>query len=361
MKLVYWIIVLVLGFAILFISSCFLLPSEPEVEYAKIEEITSIDDIVAPYLALEESHALSIALIKSGVVSYYNYGKISNEDPSPPTKKSIYEIGSISKVFTGTLLADMVTKRELDLEDNVMSFLPDTLARWESMPISLKELSTHMSRIPRLPNNLNKTITDQNNPYKNYDAKALYEYLSKYKPKAKDQRKSVYSNLGAGLLGHALALKGTKSYEAMIKERILDSLDMSNTGISFAEKQMVQGHDMGGEATSFWDFDALAGCGAIRSTTEDLSKFLLANIHGGKAFDLAQMAHVEDGSQGLGWAIRPLKDSKGLMHWHNGGTGGFRTFAGIIKDKELGVVVLSNTSISVDMIGVLALKLALKE
>lgn len=276
-------------------------------------------------------------------------------------KESLFEIGSITKTFTGILLADMVLKGELRLDDPVIQFLPQgmTMPTRNAKQITLLHLATHTSALPRLPTDF--VPKDMANPYANYTVEMMYKFLSNYQLTRDIGLKSEYSNLGMGLLGHVLALKAGKSYEALVKERILNPLGMNNTTIMISDsqkKQLTIGHDAAGNPTSHWDIPTLAGAGALRSSGEDMMIYLAANMGLDKtslsaAIELSHQYQHEFGSEtlsiGLAWLTSEAPD--GDVIWHNGGTGGYRSFVGFNKKMGIGVFVLANSQDDPDAIG----------
>jgi CubicO group peptidase (beta-lactamase class C family) len=263
-------------------------------------------------------------------------------------------------VFTNTILADMVIKGEVRLDDPVGKFLPARVhvPEKDGRKITLVDLATQSSGLPRLPTNLNPV--DRSNPYADYTITQLYEFLSSYVLTRDVGAQYEYSNLGMGLLGHALSLKAGKSYEDLVKERVLVPLGMSETGITLSpsmKRHMAQGFNAIGSPVSLWDLPTLAGAGALRSSANDMLKFLAANLDStsvplGAAMAMAHAPKKVIGSNnsiGLAWNRVELWGTP--VTWHNGGTGGFRTFIGLDLDHHRGVIVLSNSSISPDDIG----------
>lgn len=357
-KIILWsilgiILIAIVGFTYVYKKIVQNIPVPP------LTEVSSVADIVQPYMDNKMTKGLSIGTIKNGKIEFYNFGVCSDKKPEKPTEKSIYEIGSITKTFTGTVLADMVAEGKLSFDDPIAKFLPADVCNWSTeKAITLEELSTHTSGLPRLPNNLTKNFfADMDNPYKNYAAEDLYEFLRQYEPKEKSARKSEYSNLGVGLLGHILATIDGKSYEEILQTRIFQPLEMENTTIEIAEGQLIQGHDAIGEPTSQWDFQAIAGAGAIRSSTEDMLKYLMANLSEKEPYLTAHTprTNMSDFQKiGLGWISQ--KNGDLAFTWHNGGTGGFTSFTGFSKDNNIGVIVLANSVQGVDKIGVRVLE-----
>jgi D-alanyl-D-alanine-carboxypeptidase/D-alanyl-D-alanine-endopeptidase len=274
----------------------------------------------------------------------------------------LFEIGSITKVFTTSILEAMVERGELRLEDPVAKFLPRSVripAR-NGRQITLLELATQSSGLPRLPSNL--TPRDSLNPYADYTVQQLYAFLSGYELTRDIGAEYEYSNLGMGLLGHALALKAGTSYEALVRRRILGPLGMGETAITLTpalRARIAPGHDNEGHVVPNWDLPTLAGAGALRSTAADMLKFLAANIDS-TATPLSRTFRHTQGERhatnnanmkiGLAWHLfsRPV----GTIVWHNGGTGGYRSYLGFDPVRRLGVVVLSNIDASVDDIGI---------
>ncbi len=281
-------------------------------------------------------------------------GSRSQGDARPLDASTLFEIGSITKVFTGLLLADAVQSQRMTLDDPVAQYLPTTVrvpAR-PSRTITLLDLATHRSGLPRLPNNLDPR--DEKNPYVDYSVEQLYAFLSTYELKRDPGEQYEYSNLGAGLLGHALSLQASSDYERLVRARITEPLGMKSTAITLSpelQARLAPGHTQQLEVTSNWDIPTLAGAGALRSSAEDMLTFLAAAIGLeqtplASTFALATRAHRPTDrageSIGLGWHITPSHER--TIVWHNGGTGGYRAFIGFNPQARMGVVVLTNRS-----------------
>ena len=290
---------------------------------------------------------------------YFSHGSKTTKENLPVDENSVYEIGSISKVFTSVLLAEMVFKQEVNLDDPIEKYLPAKVKvpSRNDKKITLEHLATHTSSLPRMPNNFRPK--DLTNPYADYTVENMYDFLSGHTLRRDIGEKYEYSNLGAGLLGHILSLRVQKTYEQLIIERICNVLGMDSTSITLTDdlkQRLAKGHNPRFEVSN-WDIPTLAGAGAIKSTAEDMLTFLAANmgVIKSRLFDAMDMTHearVEVGKTtkvGLGWHIQDNENSR--IIWHNGGTGGYRSFCGFIKEKKIGVVVLSNMNIGADDIG----------
>jgi serine-type D-Ala-D-Ala carboxypeptidase/endopeptidase len=276
------------------------------------------------------------------------YGNLAMGDPRTVDGDTIFEIGSITKVFTSLLLADMVSRKEVNLHDAAAEYLPGNVRMPErsGKSITLLDLSTHSSGLPRVPGNLKPK--DPANPYAGYSVDDLYEFLSSYPLPRAPGSEVEYSNLGAGLLGHLLARRAGTDYESLVRSRITEPLGMPDTGITLSssmKQRMATGHNALLVPVSNWDVPTLAGAGALRSSANDMLTFLEAFL-GYKESPLAPamkaMLEVrrpvgKTGFEiGLGWSIL------GEIVWHDGGTGGFCSFVGYHPEERVGAVVLSN-------------------
>jgi D-alanyl-D-alanine-carboxypeptidase/D-alanyl-D-alanine-endopeptidase len=284
------------------------------------------------------------------------------DDKKPLNGDTLFEIGSISKVFTSLLLADAVQRGEVALTDPVAKFLPPDVKVPErgGKKITLQDLATHTSGLPRLPANL--LPADAANPYADYTSKQLYEFLATYNLPRDIGSQYEYSNLGGGFLGHALARRAGTSYETLLRARITAPLGLKSTTITLSEalkQRLTIGHDESGKRVSNWDPGVLEGMYAIRSTANDLLEFLSAELGYTKTPLAAAMAaqlavRRPTGTPGLAialaWHIITTPGGQEIV-WHNGATGGYRSFVGFDAKKRTGVVVLTNISASVDDIG----------
>ena len=273
---------------------------------------------------------------------------------------TVYEIGSITKTFTAALLAEGVLSGRVTLETPVAQLLPDfRIPSRGGKEITLGALATQHSGLPRLPANL--LPGDPANPYADYDAAKLRAFLADYELPRDPGATYEYSNLGFGLLGYALAQSDHTTYDAMLDQRLLKPLGMTMSGIALTDAMrahLAPGHDINGKPAKNWDLGALAGAGAIRSTGNDMLRYLFANMGVGPsplsaAMKLAQQPRSDVpkmGRIGLAWII----SDRGIV-WHNGGTGGYRSFLGLTADGRRGVVILCNTAADLEDLGFAAL------
>jgi CubicO group peptidase (beta-lactamase class C family) len=311
-----------------------------------------IDPIVRKDLESGKRMGIAVGVLKDGRASFFGYGRISSQNEASPDGDTVFEIGSITKAFTGILLAQLSVEGLVSLDDPVRKHLSANFSvpSRAGREITLLHLATHRSGLPCLPENV--WPKDLANPYADYTVEHLKKFLAVHALRHDPGERYEYSNLGAGLLGLALATRAGRSYEELVRLRICDPWGMVDTRIALSDemkRRLAPGHTPDGGRVANWDIPTLAGCGALRSTANDMLKFLAANLGDDPEIRLshAPCADVEQGMKiGLGWHLIPAPGE--LYVWHNGGTGGYRSYAGFAKEKRLGVVVLSNTSEDVD-------------
>jgi len=264
------------------------------------------------------------------------------------TEGALFEIGSVTKLFTVLLLADMACRREVSLDEPVVALLPTGVRVPErnGRAITLAHLATHLSGLPCLPTNFEPN--DPANPYADYTAERLYDFLSACELARTPGDTFEYSNLGVGLLGHALALRGGIDYATLVQSRILVPLGMNATAVGLSgmlAARLAPGHDDSLEPVAGWDFAALAGSGGFRSCAADLLLFLEALIAPDTSpLGLAAGILVAPPEQrGLGLGLLPPEGHMRLQH--EGRTGGYCSYVGCISAWRRGVVVLANAAV----------------
>jgi CubicO group peptidase (beta-lactamase class C family) len=294
-----------------------------------------------------------VGVIDEGGREYFAYGKMDATGEHTPDEDTVFEIGSITKTFTAILLADMVERGEVSLDDPIDGFLPkDTKAPSRGgKPIRLIDLATHRSSLPRMPSNFRPA--DPRNPYADYSAERMFEFLADHSLRRDIGTKYEYSNLGFGLLATLLARQADSTFDDLIEARITKKLAMPDTRAAPTpqmKQRLATGH-RGERAVSSWDFQAFAGAGALRSTVKDMLTYLAANMGLTDTPLLPAMKRTHErrhdaGSPkmaiGLAWHIRLAGEHE--IIWHNGGTGGYRSFAGFVPGQKRGIVILTNSS-----------------
>jgi CubicO group peptidase (beta-lactamase class C family) len=301
-----------------------------------------VDALAAPYVADGRVVGMVVGVLDGKEEAVRGHGA------SKPGPDTLYEIGSLSKVFTGVLLAALVRDGAVRLDQPVADLLPEgaVVPASGERRITLVDLSTHTSGLPRMPDNFEPA--DPGNPFADYTAERMLAFLKGAALAREPGAKYDYSNLGAGLLGWALARKAGRSYEQLLAERITAPLGMGSTAVALTPElkaRLAQGHDLADAPAGNWDIPTLAGAGGIRSTVADMMRFLRANLGDGplrETLAFAREVRFDDGNgvrMGLGWHISP----KGT-YWHNGQTGGYHSFAAVDPANGRAVVILADTA-----------------
>jgi serine-type D-Ala-D-Ala carboxypeptidase/endopeptidase len=334
--------------------------SDTEAEYPEVRAL-----LRQRLRALGKQVGIVVGIIDGKGRVVISEGSTGLDADKPVDGDTIFEIGSITKIFTSLLLADMVEHGEVKLDEPLSNFLPLSVKvpKRNGKEITLVDLATHTSGLPRLPDH---TPKDPNNPYADYTVEQMYAFLSDYTLPRDIGSEYEYSNFGAGLLGHVLALKAGMAYESLVMQRICKPLGMNDTCVTITPEmngRFAAGHDETGKTAEHWDVPTLAGCGALRSTANDLLKFLAASMGIEKsalapAMKFQQIprhdTNLPANQIALGWHIMKLSDTEFV--WHNGGSGGFCSFIGFDEQQQRGVVVLINAAIDVDDIGLRLLR-----
>jgi serine-type D-Ala-D-Ala carboxypeptidase/endopeptidase len=266
---------------------------------------------------------------------------------------AVFEIASITKVLTALLLVEMSSRGEVRLDDPVAKYLPPSVKLNErSRPITLLDLASYTSGLPYMPSNLPTNWWALRNPLGDYTEEKLYAFLSSYTPIHEPGTRYEYSNLGFGLLGHALARSAGKSYEVLLSERVCAPLGLRHTRITFSpemKSHLVQGHDLQLKPTPLWDFSSLEGAGSVRASAKDLTEFLKVCMGfkqtplGDSLTRLRQTrthTRLPGTDAALGWFISSNESEE--IVWKTGLTGGCSTFLGFSTRHRRGAVLLSN-------------------
>jgi CubicO group peptidase (beta-lactamase class C family) len=293
-----------------------------------------------------------VAVVENGETRFVSHGTLAKSDPGPVNEFTPFEAGSISKVFTGLIVAQLALDGEIDLEAPIIDYLPEgtTLPAEETRDITAFDLATHMAGLTGLPEPI--LARELDNPYTGYTGADLLTWLG-----GQDLNRPIgegfeYSNLGAAILGQAIEHVTGQPYVEVLEQRVLGPLGMDDTSLSLSADKpegMATGHDLAGAEAAYWEFDAFAPAGGLISTASDLATFVAAASGAAEtdlrpAFDkmLESVRPIDGGSIALSWFITP--SGSGEIVWHNGRTGGFASFLGFERTSGNGVVVLSNMS-----------------
>jgi len=322
------------------------------------------DRLVAPLIKGRASVGVTVGVLFGGETGARGYGAIKKGGSKKPDASTIYEIGSITKVFTGILLADAVQRKLLKLDDPIQKFVPKgtKVPRFQDQEILFAHLTSHTSALPRMPVNFGGA--DPKDPFAHYGEELLYAGLGETTLSRLPGKAYAYSNLGVGLLGHLLVkVQGSDGYQSLLDARIRTPLGLKDTVTRVSDTQaerLAPPYTATGDERQNWTFYALVGAGGLRSTVTDMLKFSAAVLgltdlkddaaHLKGAIQLTQQPLYEPGflqkltrpSVGCGWHLGPGKD----LVWHNGATAGYRSMLLLNTKQKSAVVVLANTTSS---------------
>lgn len=319
---------------------------------------------------IEGDYALGVVVgvLDGQGTRFYSYGKTAREGKSPD-ENTVFQIGSISKVFTATVLAQMVEKRQLEWGDSVESLLPPE----EKVPsdlgnkIWLLHLAAHTSGLPPMPTNIRPNRPED--PYGDYTPQQFHEFLASYVLPRTPGDRFEYSHTGYALLGEALARKDGKGFEQMILDRICVPLGMKDTRLTMDaayRARLAQGHTVDAVPIEPWNGEVFAPAFGFNSTAADLLK--LAAAHAGVTktpFDAAlvsmqkrQVDADRNNDMGIGWQLARRFNAI----WHNGEAGGFHCFLAAMPRQKSAVVVMANSATGlIDMAGISLARMVLDQ
>ena len=321
-----------------------------------------VDSVARKYAKQNAAQSLAVAVIHKNKINTFFYGETSKGNQVLPDANTLYEIGSLTKTFTASLLADMVNKGIVNLEDSIATYLPDSVAQNPFIQkITFKMLANHTSGLPRMAENYNQYPDySPNNPYAGYERKDLFAFLKNYQNEAEPGNVYEYSNVAYGLLGELLVEIGKKPYMQLINELILGPLEMKSTTDQIDKKNtnIAIPHDGSGQQVPFWDFKALSAAGSLKSNLNDMLRYTIAQLTYPEssiqqAMNLTKQFtfNVNPTSDiGLAWHMNMIE---GLIYYHhNGATKGSNTFVGFVPDEKSVVIILSNSDLGVQGIGI---------
>jgi CubicO group peptidase (beta-lactamase class C family) len=314
---------------------------------------------VKPFLDGEIVTGLVVGLYDAGRTEIYGFG--TGPGGKPPTGRTLFDLGSMTKIYTGLLLAEAIQRREVDLDAPIAELLPPgvTVPTQNGTAITAKHLALHSSGLPRFPPSLTSRKPPPD-PFAGYGEDALVQDLIATQLDAAPGTTIGFSHFGTGVLAFALGRKIGGGFAAAIDARVLAPLELRDTFFtppagSAARRTIGTDEDL--KPVSRWTWGALVGAGGLVSTVRDQLRLIEVELDaaaGSKgllrpAMRLTQEAQLDTPgeNEGLGWKIDPA----GRL-WHDGMTGGYRAFISFDPKTKRGVVVLASTqSLLVDILG----------
>jgi CubicO group peptidase (beta-lactamase class C family) len=328
-----------------------------------------IDSIAKNYLLVANKASLVIGIYDKGESANYFYGDRSDGMKKLPDGNTYYEIGSITKSMTGMMVSKFIEEGKINPNESIYEYLPDSInvSKPDAENITVKYLLNHASGLPKLPSNIMPKMTDYKNPYKSYNRADVVQYLYDPDFNNKPGEKYEYSNIGYAILGLAIEHVSGKNYEELIREIIFEPAGMDNSTLDISDTMrynLAYPWDMMGQRAKNWELNAHDPAGGVVSNLSDMMNFLLFNLDSDEEY--VTKSHRADfptgsnnGMVGYGWHSFDVAGKK--LIWHNGGTGGYRTFIGFIPEIDAGVVVMASSAISVDQMAIDILKILSSE
>jgi CubicO group peptidase (beta-lactamase class C family) len=327
----------------------------------------AIDSEAKKFINSRISQGLVIGIYKDGKSFIKGYGTVDKESTVVPVSTTSFQIASVSKIFTASLLQILCDEGIINMDTTLGELIGSSISLSSAaQQVTLKQLVTHTSGFPSVPKPLLakiiKLVGEENlmlDPYSHLDPQFIFDYLRTTEDKLKPGR-FKYSNFGMGLLGHILENVTGRDFESLVAEKVLVPLDMRGTGITLTqemEDQLAQGYTAKGELAPMWRFSSLAGAGAFNSNVEDMMRFIRANIEDDLSNSQSfKKMHVPqfDCVTGIGWMQPTFLDrvfGNRKIIWHNGMVGGYASYVSIDLDAKTGTVVLMNKAIDIKMLG----------
>lgn len=304
------------------------------------DDVSRAERCLAPLVSQRAVPSAGYAVVRDGHATVGGFG---GAEP-----RTIFEIGSLTKVFTALLLADMAERGQVRLSDPAARYLPGAAG-----PVTLADLATHTAGLPRLPPGLAwSALTRRRDPYAGYSEARLVRAARRSLRASSRPNPYLYSNYGYGLLGYLLGQAAGSSYQALVAERICGPLGLADTTFDVPpadHDRLARGHALG-RAVPCWHMGALAAAGGLHSTAADLAMLLRAYLaaSAGTPLDAALRATMRPravipaGQIGLAWHLTVRGDRE--LIWHNGMTGGYSAMLAFDPVRGVGVAALANAA-----------------
>jgi CubicO group peptidase (beta-lactamase class C family) len=342
---------------LLSLNSCLLFGQDLHTEIEKI--IMHDTDI-----SYELTPGFVVAIIDGDSTYYESFGSKADERRSPLSKDDVFEIGSVTKLFTATIIDIASYEKMINLTDPVNEYLPLAYQNPRMKKLSIKDLLNHQSGLPKRPYGFGLKEVESQNPYKYYSKDDL---LKSYSIFVQESNEAIYSHMNYALLEIILESVYGKSYNEILFEKILLPLNMNQSFVHFKEDKSIltAGLDRSGSQVTPWEFNSFTGSEGIKSSLSDLVKFVRANLG---TIDVSLTSILDDNFEedhtsfndkivvSTGWQI--FKINKRLnAALHTGSTSGHSAFVGMIRETDTAVIVLSNSTFGTKDLGMLVLRM----
>lgn len=316
---------------------------------------------------------LVIGAFKQGRTVIKGYGTVDAPGGAQPDADTIFQIGSVTKIFTASLLQVLCDEGVVALDDSLEALIGTTFPLAPAVrAVTLRQLVSHTSGFPGIPKPLENRARAAIgsapillDPYSHLGPEQIFDYLATAEGK-KPPGRFDYSNFGMGLLAHVLEVVTMSDFESLIRQKVLLPLGMTATGVTMTAAhvaQLAQGHTAKRKPTPIWTFRSLAGAGALHSSAQDMVAFIGAQVEADSPLAASFRAMREPqtgGKTGIGWILPALSDrllGNRRIVWHNGMVGGYAAYLGVAADDRLGIIVLINRAVDVALLGTKLLQL----
>ncbi|MEW6529240.1 MAG: serine hydrolase domain-containing protein [Thermodesulfobacteriota bacterium] len=322
---------------------------------AAIPDRSTVSTYVDPLIKEGGYVGVAIGIVTASGSKVYGFGNVKRQRPERPSGETVFALASVTKTFTGVLLADMIRRGVVRLDDPISRYLPKRVLgpRNPLASVTLLDLATHTAGFPKnLPREVDFPAEEPRGPL---TVRQLYRFLRTYRPGAQPGSEFHYSNIGMALLGHILELAAGQSYETMVEERICKPLGMKSTRVDptpAMARRMAQGYGRGLNPVTVQKFDVGKSSGGLYSTADDMVRYVATHMGLVKADIVPAMVDArtphrqvpgkKDAFMGLGWHIRRVRGIEIITK--NGGVRGFQSYVAFVPNAQIGVVALANAS-----------------
>lgn len=349
-------------FSLFLLINCFNVSFSQNYELEKV-----LRKFVQMEVDFAKNPAVLVGVIEGDSAYVYDFGTIDKTKEQLPTANTLFEIGSITKVFTASILEILIRQEQLKWEDSLSNFFPKEQLHTSLGSITVLELVTHTSGLPRLPFNFGEKEKEKNNPYAYYTDTDLFAFLNKYP--LTNEKKYLYSHLNYVLLELIIEQTTQQPLPDLIQQRILTPLQMTQTYFTLPDSltiPLAQGYLLTGEKAPLWTFQTFKGAVGMKSTLNDLLKFIQSNLYPphseltqtfAKMHDIKRPANMKRVKIGVGWHLVKPKKRYYTIISHSGSTAGHQCYIGFIKETQTAIITLSNSKNSLDNLGGYLLKM----